>query len=133
MLYVWNFFCLVGSAVLIGGYIAKIHAQVRSGTDVCVIGSDLSNSNNGLCSTPTFLSSVSLKEIKNFRDIASASKKIKPGLIFRTGSVSRATEEDAIVLRDTLNIKTFIDLRSDAEVEIVCLFSLPNLYYYSIS
>ncbi len=59
-----------------------------------------------------------LQEVKNFRDIATSSftNRFQFGKFYRTGSVSRATEDDARYLREVVGIKTFLDLRSDAEV-----------------
>ncbi len=63
-------------------------------------------------------SSYPLQEVKNFRDIATSSitNRFQFGKFYRTGSVSRATEDDARYLREVVGIKTFLDLRSDAEV-----------------
>ncbi len=59
---------------------------------------------------------IQLDNIKNMRDIASSSvTSIKPGTIYRTGCVSKASEND-IQLCNNLKVKTWIDLRSEAEL-----------------
>lgn len=58
-----------------------------------------------------------LDNIKNMRDVSTAiSGKIKPALVFRTGCVSKASEGDRKCVLNDLGIKTFIDLRSPAEL-----------------
>lgn len=59
---------------------------------------------------------IQLDNIKNMRDIASSSvTSIKPGIIYRTGCVSKASDND-IQLCNNLKVKTWIDLRSEAEL-----------------
>ena len=59
---------------------------------------------------------IQLDNIKNMRDIATSSvASIKAGIIYRTGCVSKASDKD-IQLCNDLKVKSWIDLRSEAEL-----------------
>jgi len=62
---------------------------------------------------------IPFDDIKNMRDIAQATTTVKvvPSKIFRTGCVSKASDADITKAIDTIGIKTWIDLRSPAELE----------------
>lgn len=71
------------------------------------------------CTAPeTARSTYPLQEVKNFRDVAATGtlNRFQRGKIYRTGSVSRANQNDAVYLREVVGIKTFLDLRSEQEV-----------------
>eukprot|EP00884_Botryococcus_braunii_P020277 jgi/Botrbrau1/6933/Bobra.0215s0012.1 len=58
-----------------------------------------------------------LQNLKNFRDLASSSSLLKPGLVFRSSSPIHASKEDWQVLMDKLGIRTMVDLRTKYEVK----------------
>jgi protein tyrosine/serine phosphatase len=59
---------------------------------------------------------LKLTKVKNARDLASVrGSTIRPGILFRMGRVSDATQSDIKLLMDELNIRTLIDLRSPTE------------------
>ena len=62
---------------------------------------------------------IPFDDIKNMRDIAQATTTVKvvPSKIFRTGCVSKASDADITKAIDAMGIKTWIDLRSPAELE----------------
>ena len=60
-----------------------------------------------------------IKHVINIRDLSQNSEnKLPYGLIYRSGSVSKASEEDANIISNQMKIKTFIDLRGNTEVII---------------
>ena len=61
---------------------------------------------------------IPFDDIKNMRDIAQATTTVKvaPSKIFRTGCVSKASDADITKAIDAMGIKTWIDLRSPAEL-----------------
>ena len=61
---------------------------------------------------------IPFDDIKNMRDIAKATTTVKvaPSKIFRTGCVSKASDADITKALDAMGIKTWIDLRSPAEL-----------------
>ena len=69
-----------------------------------------------------------IKHIINIRDLSqNAENKLPYGLIYRSGSVSKASEEDANIITNQMKIKTFIDLRGNTEVRFQML--LHNIIY----
>ncbi|GFH61476.1 hypothetical protein CTEN210_17952 [Chaetoceros tenuissimus] len=61
---------------------------------------------------------LNLTKVKNARDLASVrNSPIQPNRIFRTGRVSDASEQDLELLKDQLEIKTLVDLRSPTELK----------------
>jgi len=62
---------------------------------------------------------VALENVKNFRDIQSASPRINilPSKLFRTGCMSKATDLDSSCILKDLNVKSLVDLRSPKELE----------------
>ncbi|RMZ55575.1 hypothetical protein APUTEX25_000158 [Auxenochlorella protothecoides] len=57
-----------------------------------------------------------LTRVLNARDLAEALPAIRPGRIFRSGSPSNASLEDALLLRRDLAIQQFVDFRSSSEL-----------------
>ena len=58
-----------------------------------------------------------IKHVINIRDLSQNSEnKLPYGLIYRSGSVSKASEYDANIITKQMKIKTFIDLRGNTEV-----------------
>ena len=67
--------------------------------------------------TGTDFESTSIKKVINMRDLSQYSEnKIPAGLIYRSGTVSTASKEDAEIITERLKIKTLIDLRCNTEV-----------------
>jgi len=80
------------------------------------------------CRPPGWLSLWSLERVANFRDAAGPDPMspyqceggfLKQGILFRTGHWVTATAADLRVLRDTLQIKTYLDLRNGQDFESV--------------
>ena len=68
-------------------------------------------------STENTIDLDTIKHIINIRDLSQNSEnKLPYGLIYRSGSVSKASEEDANIITNQMKIKTFIDLRGNTEV-----------------
>ena len=65
-----------------------------------------------------------LENVLNARDLASATKNIAPGRIFRSGNPARATAHDVKILRHLLSIRQMIDFRSAEEQKEDCGWSL---------
>ncbi|EWM29020.1 Tyrosine-protein phosphatase family, C-terminal domain protein [Nannochloropsis gaditana] len=60
---------------------------------------------------------IKLERVKNIRDLSSVrGSGIKAGRIYRTGYLSKASEEDIKFIRETAKFKTLIDLRSEKEL-----------------
>lgn len=63
---------------------------------------------------------VRSKKIANFRDLggipAADGRRIRPGMLFRSGHHARLTNSDSILLVHILKIHSVIDLRSDEEL-----------------
>ncbi len=61
---------------------------------------------------------IQFDDIKNMRDICTATKTVQvtPSKIFRTGCVSKASDADISKAINAMGIKTWIDLRSPAEL-----------------
>ena len=61
------------------------------------------------------------KDLFNFRDLGGLrtkdQKKVKSGLVYRTGNISHLTEETAEFLVEKLEIKTYIDFRGKNEIQ----------------
>lgn len=62
---------------------------------------------------------ATLENVKNFRDIQSASPRINilPSKLFRTGCMSKASDLDSSCILKDLNVKSLVDLRSPKELE----------------
>lgn len=62
---------------------------------------------------------IPLQNIKNIRDLSTASEitAMLQNKIFRTGCVSKASDEDARFIRDEVQFRALIDLRSHTELE----------------
>ena len=60
---------------------------------------------------------VHLEGVKNFRDLAGATRCVKPGRLFRTATPGDATPGDAVLFSKQLHVTSLIDLRSDDEFE----------------
>lgn len=62
-----------------------------------------------------------LKTLTNFRDIGGYRtddhKKVKKGLIYRSGEITDLSKEDHQAFEDTYGIKTIFDFRSESEIE----------------
>lgn len=57
-----------------------------------------------------------LENVKNIRDLSSAAPgKIAPGRFFRSGNPAHSSPNDTQILRNRLNINTFLDFRSKIE------------------
>ena len=60
------------------------------------------------------------KRLKNFRDLGGIptvdGKKIRHGLLYRSGHLCKISEEKAEFLRDRKGIETVVDLRSPSEL-----------------
>eukprot|EP00040_Diaphanoeca_grandis_P030729 m.182336 g.182336 ORF g.182336 m.182336 type:complete len:364 (+) comp32110_c0_seq1:547-1638(+) len=63
-----------------------------------------------------FIEKHGLENIPNFRDLATATTVLAPGLIFRSGTPAGATQNDIGYLVKTIGLKSIIDLRSHDEV-----------------
>ncbi|KAM3575167.1 hypothetical protein VYU27_002969, partial [Nannochloropsis oceanica] len=60
---------------------------------------------------------IKLQKVKNIRDLSSVKGSgIQPGRIYRTGYLSKASPEDIKFIREKVNFKTLIDLRSEKEL-----------------
>lgn len=63
---------------------------------------------------------INLQKLKNTRDlggfVACDGKKIKSGMLIRSGSLFKATKKDIDVLCNQYHLKTIIDLRIDSEI-----------------
>ncbi|NLW74371.1 MAG: tyrosine-protein phosphatase [Clostridiales bacterium] len=59
------------------------------------------------------------RRIANFRDLGGivgfSGRRIRPGMLYRSGHIARLTERDAQLLIDRYGIKAVVDLRSDSE------------------
>ena len=77
------------------------------------------NANPLAANSPRRLSMVALENVKNFRDIQSASPRINilPSKLFRTGCMSKASDLDSSCILKDLNVKSLVDLRSPKELE----------------
>ena len=68
----------------------------------------------------SFIKRKKPRSIKNFRDlggiVGDGGRRIKPGLLYRSGHHAKLTERDAKKLRDRLGIIAIVDLRSDSEL-----------------
>lgn len=62
------------------------------------------------------------ERIQNFRDLGGLptkdGRKVKPGLLFRSGSLIQATETDLKILHDVYNLKAVVDLRTKYEIDL---------------
>ncbi len=63
-----------------------------------------------------------MTDLFNFRDLAglptTCKRKIKPGKLFRTGNISQVSEPTIEKLIKNLNIKTYIDFRTEEEIKV---------------
>jgi len=60
---------------------------------------------------------IPLENVKNMRDMSTASACIAPARIIRTGCVSKATTGDIATIKEMFDFKSYVDLRSPAEIE----------------
>lgn len=77
---------------------------------------------------------MSMERIVNLRDLHSASpNKMTAGVVYRCGSLSRATAEDAEKFKSELKVRTYIDLRSKTEVNehLISTLMTPILLHIS--
>ena len=62
------------------------------------------------------------EKIKNFRDLggltATDGRKVKPGLLLRSGSLIQASDADIKALHDAYDLKAVVDLRTKEEMEM---------------
>lgn len=62
-----------------------------------------------------------MTELFNFRDLAGiptqCERKIRPGLIYRTGNISHINSTTGKTLAENLNIKTYVDFRTNSEIK----------------
>eukprot|EP01036_Dinobryon_divergens_P030570 gene30570-39835_t len=67
--------------------------------------------------TATANINVNLNNIKNLRDLSSVVGNARPTKILRTGCVSKASDEDIEYLKNNIDFRVLVDLRSPAEIE----------------
>lgn len=67
------------------------------------------------------MKNIEFKKLKNARDIGGINtldgKTVRKGIIYRSGHMSRITKSDALKLKNDLDIRMIIDLRSSSEKE----------------
>ncbi|TIA61672.1 hypothetical protein D6C77_03289 [Aureobasidium pullulans] len=67
-----------------------------------------------------------LATVRNFRDISSLIKTVKPGLLFRSAHVADASPEDLDALREQYRIRSIIDLRGMQTWPLISTTQLPG-------
>lgn len=60
---------------------------------------------------------IDLDNVKNMRDMTTAYEKMLGSKIIRTGCVSKASDTDISYMKENIDFKVLIDLRSPAEIE----------------